>query len=192
MRSRNRRLDSFTPANSTRFQEHHRVLEATTIPFLTHITAHAIRTMTDHTRTIFESAKVMFSHSVVGLRDLQWEQLPQAVLDFLQANPGISAFQLVCLLAIAVPGLIATPALLSLGFGSSGPMAGRWLPSQQARGISTDIKSRLACSCLSINIWHSCRFFCASECRDGRVGGGDRQWCRAVRCIRCWGCCRGA
>lgn len=81
--------------------------------------------MSDHTRAIFESAKDMFGHLVIGLKDLPWEQLPLAVLDFLEANPGTSAFQLVCLLAIAIPGLIATPALFSLGFGSGGPMAGR-------------------------------------------------------------------
>ena len=147
--------------------------------------------MTDHTQAIFESAKAMFGHLVVGLKDLQWEQLPQAVLDFLKANPGTSAFQLVCLLTIAVPGLIAMPALLSLGFGSSGPMAGRWLPSQQARSISTDTKPRLARSRFSVSIWHPSRVFCASECRDGRWGGGDGQWYRPVKCVRCWRCCRG-
>lgn len=87
-----------------------------------------IRIMTDHSRATLDSAKATFGHLVVGLKNSQCETLPRTVLDFLKANPKISAFQVACLLAFAVPGLIATPALLSIGFGGSGPMAGRCLP----------------------------------------------------------------
>lgn len=94
--------------------------------------------MTDHTREVFETAKATFSRSIIGLKDLHWERLPPTVLDYLRANPGISAFQLVCLLVTALPGLVAMPAVFGLGFGSSGPMAGGWLQ-WQVEDIATDM-----------------------------------------------------
>ncbi|KAF2158777.1 hypothetical protein M409DRAFT_61365 [Zasmidium cellare ATCC 36951] len=82
--------------------------------------------MTDQGRATFEAAKAMFGHMAIGLNDLEWRQLPSAVTEHLKMNPGTTTLQLSCLLVIVIPGVMATPALLGLGFGSGGPMAG-WL-----------------------------------------------------------------
>lgn len=80
--------------------------------------------MTDQARATFEAAKAMFGHMAIGLEDLEWKQLPSAVTEYLKMNPGTTTLQLSCLLAIVIPGVIATPTLFGLGFGSGGPMAG--------------------------------------------------------------------
>lgn len=83
-------------------------------------------------RVLFEKTKQTFGHLVTGLQELEWDQLPPAVIKYIQDNPKTTAFQLACLLVVAMPSLVATPGLFALGFSPTGPMAGE---SHMASGI---------------------------------------------------------
>lgn len=80
--------------------------------------------MTDSAQAIFEATKESLGHVIIGLGSLQWGQLPSDVTEYLQGNPGTTTVQLACLLTIVVSGIVASPVLLSLGFGAGDPSAG--------------------------------------------------------------------
>lgn len=61
----------------------------------------------------------------IGLTDLQWDQVPAVVVDYIRGHPGTTIWQLLWLLILLIPCLIATPGLLALGFGAQGPIAGK-------------------------------------------------------------------
>lgn len=77
-------------------------------------------------KALFEACKKTFGRFVPGLEDLEFEQLGPMIIDYLQAHPYMTSFQVVMLLVTAVPGLVATPALLAMGFGPLGPVAGKY------------------------------------------------------------------
>lgn len=80
----------------------------------------------DNGQVAFEAAKEKLGHLAEGLKDLKWENIPSAVAEHIKENPKMSALQLVCLLVTVLPSLVAAPALLALGFSSSGPVGGKF------------------------------------------------------------------
>lgn len=76
-------------------------------------------------KALFEACKKTFGRFVPRLEDLEFEQLGPMIIDYLKAHPYMTSFQVVMLLVTAVPGLVATPALLAMGFGPLGPVAGK-------------------------------------------------------------------
>lgn len=72
----------------------------------------------------FESTQALYGRAVQGLRDLRWQDVPQPVRAFIEEHPALSAVQLLMLLVLTCPGLVATPLLGMVGFSSVGPVAG--------------------------------------------------------------------
>lgn len=78
----------------------------------------------DEARAAFEQIQANFGSLVAGLSDIKWEDLPANVTTHIANNSKMSAVGLLSFLIVAVPGLVAGPALAALGFGSVGPVAG--------------------------------------------------------------------
>ncbi|TKX23424.1 putative integral membrane protein-2 [Elsinoe australis] len=91
----------------------------------------------DEARAAFEQIQANFGGLVAGLSAIKWEDLPANVTTHIANNPKMSAVGLLSFLIVAVPGLVAGPALAALGFGSVGPVAGSWAAAHQsAYGVS--------------------------------------------------------
>ena len=88
-----------------------------------------------------KAVKDTFGDMIVGLNDGQCDALPTILIDYLKDNPGNTALQLALLLVVFVPGLVAGPGLLALGFGQLGPMAGKshQLPWQQVSYVGEKV-----------------------------------------------------
>jgi ElaB/YqjD/DUF883 family membrane-anchored ribosome-binding protein len=81
----------------------------------------------DQFRKAFEDAKHKFSNLVQGFRNVEWEKLPEAAKEHIKKNPRMTgAVQIALLLVTLCPGLVMGPALLLLGFGRLGPVAGKY------------------------------------------------------------------
>lgn len=74
----------------------------------------------------FDAAKAFYSKFVRGLQDLRWEDVPEPVRRYIREHPGLTLLQVVMLLILTCPGLVATPMLGIMGFGAIGPTAGMW------------------------------------------------------------------
>lgn len=108
---------------------------------------------------MFEACKETFGRFVTGLEDLEFEQLGPMIIDYLRAHPYMTTLQVAMLLVLAVPGLVATPALLSMGFGSLGPTAGKQAAIQTFTSCIPAANSlRLHGFGLPSCVWHALAF----------------------------------
>lgn len=78
----------------------------------------------DDAQAKFETARDLFGNLVSGLHDLTWENVPESARNIIGKGLCSTALQIILVLLFFCPGLLASPALGMMGFGSSGPIAG--------------------------------------------------------------------
>ncbi|KAK4495392.1 hypothetical protein PRZ48_013723 [Zasmidium cellare] len=101
---------------------------------------------TEQAIALCETVKDNFGDLIAGLNDIQCDALPSHLMEYLKDNPGTTAMELALLLVTFLPGVIATPALLALGFGPLGPMADQrlgWLAATVQSIVGTPLPFRV-------------------------------------------------
>ena len=76
-------------------------------------------------KPVFEWMQSTFGYLIIGLKNMKWEDLPIGVKQWIMDHPTATAFQLVMLFIMLVPGLAVGPLLAYLGFSNIGPVAGK-------------------------------------------------------------------
>ncbi|KAK3067667.1 hypothetical protein LTR53_015326 [Teratosphaeriaceae sp. CCFEE 6253] len=92
-------------------------------------------------KAAFEYVQNATGHIITALQQIKWEDLSETakahITDGITNNPKTTIFQIIMLVLAVVPGVLLTPALTLLGFGSLGPIAGSWAAAFQAANGAT-------------------------------------------------------